>query len=618
MRILYNSKDERFKSPFGTLSLGQSCRISIHVPCSCKAGSVKLVFVCENGEYYTSFDMQNMGTIGDYEIYTCHFSFTRSALYFYYFRITTANEEFSLFRFGYDDTNMEAGDMWQLSCVPADFHVPEEYFGAIMYQIFPDRFNSVGQCDTSGKLQPFTIHEDKNDVPSYLPNEHGEIENCDFFGGNLKGITANLDYLKELGVSVVYLNPIFKAWSNHRYDTADYMKIDELLGTEEDFRELCEKAHERDIRIILDGVFSHTGSNSRYFDKLGIFGGGAYHCPDSPYRSWYSFEKYPDVYTSWWGIETLPCTNENDENFREFIIHGEDSVLAHWINAGADGFRLDVADELPDEFIADFRARLKGIKPDSLLIGEVWEDASNKISYGERRRYFTDGELDSVMNYPLKNAIVDFVCQNDDGTNFEQIVMTIAENYPRDVVLTLMNSLSTHDTSRVLSQLSPEVPPCEKSECAGYTMPECAKGEALQRLFTAVFLQFVLPGMPCIYYGDEIGMEGLGDPFCRGYFKWDDAKNNAVRDFYVRVAKMRSASDALKLGDVLVKSHGGGHLEIERRYRGGICRAHVNVGEDVSITMRGEVLFSRRAHIYDGEAILECYGFVLESFSEEI
>lgn len=618
MRILYNSKDIRFKQPFGTLTEGQSCRISIHIPKSCQTRAVKLVLLQENKVEYSSFELYLDEKTEDYEIYSCGFSIDRADLYFYYFRITTANEEFSLFRFGYDDTNMEEGELWQLSCVPSDFRVPEEYAGSIMYQIFPDRFYAVGQCEASHKLCPFWIHENKNDLPSYLPNEQGEVENCDFFGGNLKGISAKLDYLKELNVSVIYLNPIFKAWSNHRYDTADYMKIDELLGTEEDFRELCEMAHERGIKIILDGVFSHTGSNSRYFDKLGIFGGGAYHCPDSPYRSWYTFEKYPDVYISWWGIKTLPCTNENDESFKEFIINGNDSVLAHWINAGADGFRLDVADELPDEFIADFRARLKGLNPDSLLIGEVWEDASNKISYGVRRRYFTGAELDSVMNYPIKNAIVDFVCGNDDGTCFEETVMTISENYPADVVRTLMNSLSTHDTSRILSLLATEQPPYEKNECAGYMIPEHARGEAIERLFVAVFLQFVLPGMPCIYYGDEIGMEGLGDPFCRGYFKWDLVENNTIREFFVSVTKMRSESEVLKLGDVTVKSYGGGHIEIKRVYKGSVYLAHVNVGDTIRIALRGESLLDRKTHICDKDATIERYGFILERFFEEM
>ncbi len=615
MRILYNSKDISFKSPFGTLTEGQSCKISVHIPKSCKTVRVKLVFLYENSEPCTSFDMQRTGENEDYEIYSCRFSLENAALYLYYFRITTENEEFSLFREGYDRTNMEAGELWQLSCIPADFNVPSEYFGAVMYQIFPDRFNSVGECDTEGKLRPFWLHTDKNEVPNYRPNERGEVENCDFYGGNLRGISDKLDYLKELGVGVIYLNPIFKAWSNHRYDTADYRVIDELLGTEADFAELCDKAHERGIRVILDGVFSHTGSNSRYFDKLGVFGGGAYHCPDSPYRSWYDFEKYPEVYTSWWGIETLPCVKELDEGFKSFIIDADDSVLAHWIAAGADGFRLDVADELPDEFIAAFRARLKAIKPDSLLIGEVWEDASNKISYGKRREYFTGGELDSVMNYPFRNAIIDFVTGNDDGVFFSQIVMTIAENYPKDVLLTLMNSLSTHDTERILSVLSHEPPPFEKSECAGYTMPENVRGEAISRLFAAAFLQFVLPGMPCIYYGDEIGMEGLGDPFCRAYFKWDAVDGNPVRDFFLRVAALRTSSDTLRYGDVFVTSSGGGRVSVERVYKGETYRAHVNVGAPMRVPINGEVIFSYGSSNEGSEALLERYGLVLERFA---
>ncbi len=613
MRILYNSKDASFKSPFGTLTEGQSCRISVRIPRSCKTVAVKLVLLYENSEECTSFDMRSAGQTEDYDIYSCDFSLSHAALYFYYFRITTENEAFSLFRCGYDGTNMESGELWQISCVPFDFHVPREYFGAVMYQIFPDRFNAVGECDTEGKLRPFWLHSDKNDIPSYLPNGWGEVENCDFYGGNLRGITAKLDYLKGLGVGAIYLNPIFKAWSNHRYDTADYRVIDELLGTEADFRELCDKAHERGIRVILDGVFSHTGSNSRYFDKLGVFGGGAYRCPDSPYRSWYDFEKYPEVYTSWWGIETLPCVKEMDDGFKAFIIDAQDSVLEHWINAGADGFRLDVADELPDEFIAAFRSRLKALKPDSLLIGEVWEDASSKISYGKRREYFTGGELDSVMNYPFRNAIIDFVTSNDDGKFFSQIVMTIAENYPREVLLTLMNSLSTHDTERVLSRLSPESPPYEKSECAGYTMPENARAEAIARLYCAVLLQFTLPGMPCIYYGDEIGMEGLGDPFCRAYFKWELVECSSIREFFARIADIRTSSDTLKYGDVFVTG-GGGRVMLERSYKGETYRAHVNVGAMTSVPVHGEVVFSEGARQEGAEMILERYGLVLERF----
>ncbi len=614
MRILYDSKNADFKSPFGTLTEGEICKISIHIPKSCEAQTVKLVFLLENMDKYKVFPMERCSTGGEYEIYSCTFSLNEPNLYFYYFRITTRNEEFSLYKEGYDKTNMESGELWQLSSIPSDFFVPKEYFGSVMYQIFPDRFNQVGVCDTRGKLLPFRIHENKHDIPDYLPDSNGEVQNCDFYGGNLKGITAKLDYLNELGVKVIYLNPIFKARSNHRYDTADYHKIDELLGNEADFKELCGAAHRRGMKIILDGVFSHTGSNSKYFDKLGIFGNGAYSCRSSPYRSWYDFKEYPHIYTSWWGIDTLPCVNEMDEGFLDYIIRGEDSVIAHWLKAGADGFRLDVADELPDEFIAAFRKRLKGIKPDALLMGEVWEDASNKISYGKRRRYFIGGELDSVMNYPFRNCIIDYVRGNDNGTHFMEAVMTIAENYPKDVLHTLMNMLSTHDTARILSELSPENRPVDKNVCAGYTMSEAARVIAYSRLRTAVFLQFILPGMPCIYYGDEILTEGLGDPFCRGYFRWDKVEGNSLRDFFVRIADIRNSHDTLKCGSVHVESDGNGRVTIERKRKTSVCRAFVNMGNPISIQLTGNLILIEKGQRQESVIILESGGFMLEEF----
>lgn len=614
MRILYNSKDTEFKSPFGTLIEGQKCKISIHIPKSCQTVGVNLIFLFENMCEYKSVPMERCDTTDDYEIFSCTFTLERAELYFYYFRITTKNEAFSLYREGYDQTNMEAGELWQLSCIPADFSVPKAYSGSVMYQIFPDRFNQTGECDVSQKLEPFWIHTDKHDVPCYLPNEKGDVENCDFYGGNLNGIASKLDYLKELGVDVIYLNPIFKAWSNHRYDTADYHKIDELLGTEEDFSKLCELAHKREMKIILDGVFSHTGSNSKYFDKLGIFGNGAYSCPASPYRSWYDFQEYPDTYTSWWGINTLPCVNEMDEGFRNFIIDSEDSVISHWLRAGADGFRLDVADELPDEFIAAFRERLKSIKPDALLVGEVWEDASNKISYGKRRRYFVSGELDSVMNYPFRNCIIDYVKNNDNGTAFKETVMTIAENYPKSVLNTLMNMLSTHDTPRILSVLSSEDAPRDKNVCAGYIMHESVREDALLRLRVAAFLQFVLPGMPCIYYGDELGSEGFGDPFNRGYFRWDMVEGNPIREFFIRIASIRNSHDALRHGDIGVECDGKGRLIIERKTQTHICRAYVNMGDTVKIGVCDNLLLFERGHLEKGELMLDNCGFMLEEF----
>ena len=613
MRILYNSKDPVFKEPFGTLVPDEACRIRIHIPRSCLTRETQLVFNRENGDPYVSFGMERCGGDGDYDWFQTTFSLAEPGLYFYYFRITTENEAFSLYREGYDQTNMEAGELWQLSCIPASFKVPQAYAGKVMYQIFPDRFYRERVLPAEGKLQPYWVHENTADVPAFLPDEQGEVRNCDFFGGNLEGIAKKLDYLAGLGVGVIYLNPIFKAYSNHRYDTADYLKIDELLGTEEDFSRLCEEAHARGMKIILDGVFSHTGSVSRYFDVRDEFGNGAYRHPDSPYRSWFQFEEYPEKYTSWWGIKTLPCVDEMDENYRRFIIDGEDSVIAHWLRAGADGFRLDVADELPDEFIARLRARLKEIKPDALLIGEVWEDASNKISYGVRRRYFTGGELDSVMNYPFRTAILDYVCGRDGGFGLRSAVMELRENYPQQVTHTLMNMLSTHDTARLLSALSPAERPAEKCDRAVRRMTPEERAVAESRLNCAVFLQFVLPGMPCVYYGDEIGTEGYEDPFCRTYFDWArTGEDNAVLAFTRAMASLRNSESALQTGEVTVDSDGSGRVVIERRGSESLLRAVINLGEETSFEVKGELIFSEKCMVRESEAVLEQYGVALE------
>ncbi len=610
MRILYDSKDPKHKLPFGTLTEGQTCHISVHIPFSCATREVKLVVLRENKAPYAEFAMTRSGEDGAYEIYAADFTLAAD-LYFYYFRITTQNERFSLYREGYDQTNMEAGELWQLSFLPRDFHVPERFRGNVMYQIFPDRFHRAGHCNTADKLTPFWLHENLRDVPAYLPDAKGEVQNCDFYGGNLRGIAEKIDYLASLGVGVIYLNPIFKAWSNHRYDTADYHKIDELLGTEQDFTHLCRAAHRRGIKVILDGVFSHTGSNSRYFDKNGVFGGGAYHCPDSPYRSWFEFIEYPHKYTAWWGIETLPCVKELDESFLRFIIEDENSVVAHWLRAGADGFRLDVADELPDAFIAALRRRIKELKPDALLIGEVWEDASNKISYGTRRRYFTGGELDSVMNYPWRTAIIDFVTGKDGGTALVQCVMTVAENYPTEVLPLLMNMLSTHDTPRILSLLSPREMPAAREERAIYRMDGEARELALLRLRAASFLQFVLPGMPCIFYGDEIGTEGYGDPFCRSYFDWDRVKSNPLCDFFVRLGALRKASTTLQGGSVRADCVGEGVVRIVRECEDEVLCAIVNVGKPTALHAAGALSFAERASISEDKLLLDTYGFAL-------
>ena len=520
MRILFDSRQTQYKTPFGTLRTGECCVLQIRIPTEVGASGVRLML--EDSEHAVCaelpFSFASRGEDG-YELWRLEFTRQETGLHFYWFRIDKrGGGSFRLFRQG-SDTNMEAGEKWQLSVIPADFRVPDFAPGAVMYQIFPDRFARSGSCDLTYKLQPFWVHESPDELPEYRPDAQGEVRNNDFFGGNFAGICEKLPYLQELGVGVLYLNPIFMAWSNHRYDTADYRRPDPMLGTEEDFRTLCDEAHARGMRVILDGVFSHTGSNSVYFDAKHVFGHGAVSDPNSPYRRWYSLHHYPDDYEAWWGIRTLPCVEELDETYLHYIIEDEDSVIAHWLRLGADGFRLDVVDELPDEFVRRLRRRMRQIDPQSLLLGEVWEDASNKRAYGVSRRYFVDGELDSVMNYPWRNAIVAFLTDADDGTALGESLMTLAENYPPEVLSCVMNHLGTHDTPRILTVLGE--PFCgTKDERAHRRMTPVQRKTALMRLRMAVFLQFTLPGMPCIYYGDEAGMEGFEDPFCRACYPW--------------------------------------------------------------------------------------------------
>lgn len=549
MRILYDSKNEYHKSPFGCLRQGENCTLRIEIPISCNSKLVRLCIRNEEGfEMLVPFYKEK--TEGDYECYRTEFSLFAKGLYFYHFNIQTAYGQFDLYKQG-ADTNMGEGDLWQVTCYDRHYDTPDDFKGRVMYQIFPDRFAKSGKVNPDGKLEPYVIHDDVNDTPVYLPNEQGRIVNNDFFGGNVKGICEKLPYLKELGVGIIYLNPIFYAYSNHRYDTADYKRIDPLLGTEDDFERLCREAHKRDMKIILDGVFSHTGSNSVYFDRNHIFGNGACSNENSPYKDWFMFQQYPDKYTSWWGIDTLPCVDEMNKSYMDYIIFSDDSVIEYWLKLGADGFRLDVADELPDEFIAAFKKRLKEIKPDALLIGEVWEDASNKISYSRRRKYFSESELDSVMNYPFRDAILGFTKGYINGKIFADNVMTIVENYPRPVLDCLMNLLSTHDTRRILTELSGIGDSMSKVDKANFRLSGEALDKALALEKAAALLQFTLPGNPCIYYGDEIGMEGFEDPLNRAFFKWNDI-NADLQEFYKKLSQLKRENPAISHGDIAV------------------------------------------------------------------
>ena len=591
MRILYDSKLLAHKDPFGTLTPGQKCKLSIHIPSAVQATQVLCLVSFENGEPYQEFPLEYRMKKGPYEIFTGELELEERGLYFYYFHITHKSGSFRLFKQG-DDTNMEAGDLWQVSCIPADFTTPDWAKGAIIYQIFPDRFHRSGKVDLTGKLEPYTIHNYWYDEVQWQPDRWGKVLNNDFYGGNFRGIQEKLDYIASLGTTIIYLNPISKAFSSHRYDTGDYKTPDPMLGTEEDFKNLCKAAHEKGMKIILDGVYSHTGSDSLYFNRNRTFPGmGAYHSQTSPYYDWYTFYDYPNSYNCWWNFDTLPTVNKMHPSFLNYIIEDEDSVVAHWLKLGADGFRLDVVDELPDEFVLRLKERIRQIKPDALLIGEVWEDASNKSSYGTRRRYFVDGELDSPMNYPFRTAIINFMRKIDDGRGFKETVMSIVENYPPQVMACTMNLLGTHDTSRILTAMIDDFQG-DRAAKAGRRLTRTQWVTALDRLHSASVLQFTLPGAPAIYYGDEAGMEGYGDPFCRRPFPWG-REERELQMHYRRLGQLRKKYEALRLGDIQFQQAVNNQLSFTRTYGCQTIRVYLNRGSDDWEIPVGRILLAR-------------------------
>ena len=602
MRILFDSKQLMHKNPFGTLTPDQTCTLHIHVPGEVQAQSVTCVLLWEDGSFCQSVSMKLAETQGPYEIYRGELVLREPGLYFYHFHITHPTGQFRLFKVG-DDANMEAGDLWQVSCVPADFKTPDWAKGATIYQVFPDRFCKVGDPDLTGKLKPYTVHPYWHEEVHWQPTPEGIVLNNDFYGGNFKGITARMDYIASLGTTILYLNPISKSFSSHRYDTGDYKLPDPMLGTLEDFREMVDAAHAQGIKVILDGVYSHTGSNSLYFNKDGAFPGvGAYQSEKSPYHSWYTFHQWPEAYNSWWNFNTLPTVNKMDPAFVEFIITGEDSVIAHWLKQGIDGFRLDVADELPDEFLKLLYDRVKEINPDAYVLGEVWEDASNKKAYGKRRTYFTGAELDSVMNYPFRTAILNFMRGWDSGKQLRDTVMTIVENYPRQVWQCNMNLLGTHDTPRILTALVDDFDG-PREEKARRRLSRNQFEVAHDRLLMASFLQYTLPGSPSLYYGDEACMEGYKDPFNRRPYPWGREDWEFIAHFK-RLGQLRKKVEALRLGDIRFFAAGDKHIGFERAWQGSCVKIYANRSADAWEVPYGKILLAYNLQVVGPDCLI--------------
>ena len=571
METYFDPRDTRCKTPFGAAKCGTEVRFALSDDAFC--GCELLVY----REFAAAEDVCPLppaegGFAGTYTVPG------EGELCWYVFRLTRWDGTVSYLGKNGLRPDRDGAARWQLT-VYEDTATPDWFGRGVTYQIFPDRFHRTGLPDVSGMVGHRWLHESWDDQPVFRPDENGQITNRDFFGGSLAGITAKLDYLQRLSVTTLYLNPIFEAASNHRYDTADYRAIDPLLGDEEDFRTLCREAHKRGMRVLLDGVFNHTGSRSRYFNADGFYPElGAAQSQSSPYYGWYSFHPWPTDYDAWWGVKTLPAVNEQQPDYRRFIFEGEDSVVRRWLRCGADGWRLDVADELPDDFIAGIRRAMEDEKPDAYLLGEVWEDGSNKIAYSQRRRYLLGRETHGLMNYPFRTALLRWL-GGGDAADFRDSMEKLRAHYPPAAFYGAMNFLGTHDTPRILTLLGADHVPAAKEERAAYALSPAQLARGKARLRLAGMLLYGFPGSPTLFYGDEAGMQGFEDPLNRGTFPWG-REDAALLDFFRTLGRLRTQRLSLQEGSLAYVYAQGGGLVIAREHEGETTLIALNAGDE--------------------------------------
>ncbi|MBR5985177.1 MAG: glycoside hydrolase family 13 protein [Clostridia bacterium] len=549
---------EYFRFPKGALAAGSFVRLTLHCEGELSAVYVRLW----RGADEEWLPLSQSGE----EMYSVSVSVGREAgLVWYYFVLDGPEGRRYVGRDGVSENEPES---FQITVYDPAFDTPRWMRESVIMQIFPDRFNIGSRGVTPPHGRGAFLHQSWDETPC-LCDDNGDREAVDFFGGSLNGIREKLGYLSDMGFGGIYLNPIFRARSNHKYDTGDYERIDPSFGTQADFEALCAEAKSAGMHVILDGVFSHTGADSRYFNLYGTYDSpGAYSAyPGGPYAKWYSFKKGRDDYECWWGIRTLPNVNELEPTYLDYIC-GERGIIQKYIKAGASGWRLDVADELPMEFIRHLRRRAKAADPNSCVIGEVWEDITNKMTYGRRRCYAAGDTLDSAMNYPLRTAILDFMLGKTDAYALEALIKHQMSTLPRPLMYSMMNLLGSHDKPRAISVLSGR----EKLEgsrgrvdTSPLTKQEYELGKA--RYIKAFELICALPGMPAVYYGDEAGMTGADDPYCRGTYPWG-REDTELRAEIRRIIRGRNASRVLKTGEAGVRALDGSRLEVVRKLDG--------------------------------------------------
>lgn len=598
IHVYHNSRELACRSPFGALPCGASASLRI---CVWGDGAE-----CVRAFLRTWYGKESVYE-GERSIKNDRYVFTftvkmpeEPCVLWYNFRLETpsgtlyAGAPDGVLRSGQARLSYDMPFDYRITVFDRGFDTPEAFKGSTAYQIFPDRFKRgehalLEQAKAYHRFMGRRVSEKAWDEDvDHLPRDGEKFYSPqDYYFGNFRGIIDSIPYLKSLGISVLYLNPIFESAYNHRYSVADYMKVDPLLGTEEDFRSMALALSENGISLILDGVFSHTGADSVYFDANGVYGSGAYHNADSPYREWYDFSnKYKHGYRCWWDFESLPEVEELTPSYKDFIA----GVLEKWIKNGAAGFRLDVADELPDEFIKFLRSTLKKIDPNAVLIGEVWEDAALKKGIdGKRREYVNGLELDGVMDYPFRDAVIDFMLGSEDASFVKAALGAQLEGYPNCFMRSQLGLLGSHDTCRILSALSgagkrSKLP---RELQAAWDPGSAALAKGRKRLMAASALQFSMPFMPCIYYGDEAGLSGLEDPFSRRPYPWGH-EDEELLSHYRRLAKIRAQRPVFIKGDTAFASFGRDVFAIARSGCGEALTIVNRSDKDAAVSLRPE------------------------------
>ncbi|WP_160693296.1 glycoside hydrolase family 13 protein [Clostridium sp. C2-6-12] len=560
IQAIHDSQSLEFRKPFGAVEVGQKVKLSIKVDKEIVVAVQLILFdgtkiskgmkkeYLNSGEFRYSVEIDTSETLGLLE---------------YYFILI---DGYDRLYYGNNDEHLGGiGQIYNYNPVPYQVtvyeksHLPEWYKEGVVYQILVDRFcnGNENNAINSPKENSF-IYGRWEDTPMYIKDNMGRILRWDFYGGNIKGIIKKLDYIKSLGANIIQLSPVFKSSSCHKYDTGNYEFIDEMFGTNDEFEEFCEIAKSKGIKVILEAVFSYTSSDSKYFNKLGNYDEiGAYNSPNCKYYSWYKFIKYPYQYQSWWGINERPNINVMEKSYIDYIIKDKNSIVKKWIDLGASGWRLNVIDELPDEFIELIRSRIQEIDKEVVLLGDIWDDASNKVSYSKRRRYLQGNEVQAVTNYPLRESLINFIKGYITSHRLKQKIMSLYENYPRESFYGNINIAGTNDTERILTVLD----------------------ENIELLRLLVVIQFTLPGVPLIYYGDEIGLKGGKEPDNRRSYPWGK-ENKDLIEFYTEIAKIRNNENGLKKGDINIYETDSDVFAFERNYDNEKIVVLVNVSKE--------------------------------------